>query len=282
MAIQKKVFERVLNMAQMHNIGVLHRSPDMLWTCKWNEGGAESSICYQIQKNAEDKSAAMRLRYRVLGLHTNEPDLMDYTVPIKVSLSYKRKIWYWFVCPLIINGKPCAKRVRNLYFLPSSNYFGCKSCRDLMIRSLPPAEQFLFRQTQFLNLEEQRRQAPHVNPELQMGWRPAGSRELCQSCGCLSEGEFCCHCGATLDQRKSETFYDLLGIRPNTPEEEIQAAFKNRIKEYHPDRVAHLGKKLQMLAEREIKQINIAYDVLKDPDRRIAYLREIESREIRS
>lgn len=282
--LQKKVFERVLSMAQMHNIGVLHHASDMLWTCRWNEQGQESSICYQIMKEGGEKSLQMRLRYSMLGRESAGREILDYSVPIKASLSFKRKVWYWFVCPLVINGKPCAKRVRNLYFLPSSNYFGCKNCRDLMIRSLPPSEQFLFRRTEYLAGEERGgdQEGSAFNPQLQLGWRPGGTRELCQECGCLSEGTYCCHCGKPIDPAQGETYFDLLNVKRDAGDEEIQAAFKLRIKEYHPDRVAHLGRKLRALAEKEIKQINLAYEVLKAAERRNAYLREIEAREIRT
>lgn len=279
MAIQRKIFERVLNMAQMHNIGVLHRGSSMVWTCRWNEAGKESSICYQIIKNAYDKSLKLRLRYKVLENDKDEEGIIqDFIVPIRVSLSYKRKVWYWFVCPLTVNGKQCGRRVRNLYFLPSSNYFGCKHCRDMMVRSLPVKDQFIFRQTRFLTMEDMAReqQAEETLPELQLGWRPSVTRRMCPHCGCLSEGMYCCHCAQPFDQSEIEDHFQVLGLADvKADPEAIHSAFKNRQKQYHPDRVAHLGDKIQVVAEREIKRINQAYEVLKDPEKRAAYVREL-------
>jgi hypothetical protein len=275
--IQKKVFERVLNMAQMHNIGVLHRGTNMIWTCRWNEAGRESGICYQLLKSAVDQSLDLRLRYKIV--EPNGPgSFVDYTIPLKVSLSYKRKIWYWFVCPLTINGKPCARRVRNLYFLPSSDYFGCKHCRDMVTRSLPVQEQFVYRQTQIPTLEESR--SAHgrtADPELRLGWRPPVARQLCLECGCQSEGAICCHCGARLGEEADENFFEMLGVNLGASEDDIHVAFKTRLKEYHPDRVAHLGQKIRDVAEREIKQINLAYETLRDAEKRDAHRREIEA-----
>lgn len=283
MSIQKKVFERVLNMAQMHNIGVLHRGGNMVWTCRWNEAGRESSICYQLVKNVEDKSVKLRLRYKVLADKHQAPSFLDYTVPIKVSLSYKRKVWYWFVCPLIINGKTCGRRVRNLYFLPNSDYFGCKYCRDMMLRSLPVKEQFLFRHTQLATAEEIRSaQGKGIAPELKLGWRPSVTRKMCRECGCLSEGRYCSHCAQPLSEYLEEDFYGIMGLEWSASPEEIHQAFKMRLKEYHPDRVAHLGKKIRNLAEREIKQINLAYETLKHPEKRESYLRELKVNRPRS
>ena len=42
--------------------------------------------------------------------------------------------------------------------------------------------------------------------------------------------------------------------------QDIKNAYGKRIKEYHPDRVANLGKKLQELAQNESREIIEAYD----------------------
>lgn len=42
----------------------------------------------------------------------------------------------------------------------------------------------------------------------------------------------------------------------------IKDAYRDRIREYHPDKVAHLGLELRELAETKSKQINAAYEVL--------------------
>ncbi|HUT24660.1 MAG TPA: J domain-containing protein [Sumerlaeia bacterium] len=271
MAIQRKIFERVLNMTQMHNVGVLHRGSDMLWTCRWNEGGRESSICYQVIKGPYDGALKLRLRYRVLRDGAGDEQLLDYTVPIKTSVSYKRKTWYWFACPLIINGSPCKRRVRSLYFLPGSEYFGCKNCRDLMIRSLLPSSGVVFRQTESVCPGSHGDESGDFIPELRLGWRPSTSRRICRQCGCLTEGIHCCNCAVSLNGDK-ENLFELLGIGVRATPDEMRSAFISRLKEYHPDRVAHLGQKLKDLAEQEVKRITRAYRILADPERREAYL----------
>ena len=52
---------------------------------------------------------------------------------------------------------------------------------------------------------------------------------------------------------------ETLGLEGEATPEAIRAAFKARIREYHPDRVARLGVKLVVLAEEETKRINEAY-----------------------
>ena len=53
--------------------------------------------------------------------------------------------------------------------------------------------------------------------------------------------------------------YEILGIAPSASGEEIQAAYRARMSEYHPDKVAHLGEELQQLAHRKALEIQRAY-----------------------
>ena len=58
----------------------------------------------------------------------------------------------------------------------------------------------------------------------------------------------------------SDEWEDVLGVTADAPIEEIKAAWKTRMKEYHPDRVQTLGPKLRELAESESKRLNDAYE----------------------
>jgi len=55
----------------------------------------------------------------------------------------------------------------------------------------------------------------------------------------------------------------VLGIDSSASREEIQAAYKARMQEYHPDKVAHLGEELQKLAHRKAVEIQRAYEQLR-------------------
>ncbi len=56
--------------------------------------------------------------------------------------------------------------------------------------------------------------------------------------------------------------YDILGVSPNASKEEIQAAYRTAVKQYHPDRVAHLGKELQDLANKKFIEIKKARNAM--------------------
>jgi len=57
----------------------------------------------------------------------------------------------------------------------------------------------------------------------------------------------------------SQAWYVVLGVARTSSMEEIQAAYKSLIRQYHPDKVASLGEELRSLAEQKSKAINAAY-----------------------
>jgi DnaJ like chaperone protein len=56
------------------------------------------------------------------------------------------------------------------------------------------------------------------------------------------------------------TWAATLGVAEAATREQIIAAYKQLISEYHPDKVARMGSEIRELAERKSKEINAAYD----------------------
>jgi hypothetical protein len=54
----------------------------------------------------------------------------------------------------------------------------------------------------------------------------------------------------------------VLGVGLNCTYEELKAAYRRKLKKYHPDRVADMGVEIQSLAETKTKEINSAYEQL--------------------
>lgn len=65
---------------------------------------------------------------------------------------------------------------------------------------------------------------------------------------------------------KYRDYYEVLGVSKNASEDEIKKAYRKLAKKYHPD--THPGDKA---AEEKFKEINEAYEVLGDPEKRKKY-----------
>lgn len=63
---------------------------------------------------------------------------------------------------------------------------------------------------------------------------------------------------------KNEEYYrNILGLGSNFTVEDIKRRYRELVAKYHPDKVNHLGEKLKETAEREMKEINKAYEYFK-------------------
>jgi DnaJ-domain-containing protein 1 len=59
------------------------------------------------------------------------------------------------------------------------------------------------------------------------------------------------------------SWYRILEVSESATFSEITIQYKRKIREYHPDKVASLGKELKELAEYKSKEINSAYEYAK-------------------
>jgi hypothetical protein len=54
-----------------------------------------------------------------------------------------------------------------------------------------------------------------------------------------------------------------LGVASSASDEAVEAAYRRRMSEYHPDRVATAAPEIRELAERRARELNQAYDEIK-------------------
>ncbi len=68
-----------------------------------------------------------------------------------------------------------------------------------------------------------------------------------------------------------KSYYDILGVPKTATADELKSAYRRLAKQYHPDMYAGKSDAEKKNAEEKFKEINHAYDVLSDPQKKAAY-----------
>lgn len=106
----------------------------------WSRNGTKTgSIGFVISTLESDES--IRFQYTYTDRHTNEKAELDYKAPLTSTACHFGSRRWWFICPLVVNGKACNRRVGVLY-LASSKYFGCRHCHNLTYESCKESHKF--------------------------------------------------------------------------------------------------------------------------------------------
>ncbi len=94
----------------------------------WERGGKrESSIGYTL--TVGEKDGTFRVQYRF----AESKESLDYPVRLVTTGCHLGGVRWWFICPLVKDGRACGRRVRKLYL--SGKYFGCRHCHGLAYSS---------------------------------------------------------------------------------------------------------------------------------------------------
>lgn len=112
--------------------------------CGFKSGGIEwrtatgeviSSIGIQAWVDESNPGRGhLRLFYTQTNNITEEKTDLDYKVELDITACNFGGVRYWFICPLVVDGKPCGRRVSKLYLPPGGTYFGCRHCYNLTYR----------------------------------------------------------------------------------------------------------------------------------------------------
>ena len=62
--------------------------------------------------------------------------------------------------------------------------------------------------------------------------------------------------------------YATLGVSASASDEEIEQAYRRKMSEYHPDRVANAADEIRALAETRAREINAAYETIQQQRRK--------------
>jgi hypothetical protein len=103
------------------------------WAWTYPSGG-RFVVNYEV--NTTDLSSpCVRLWYTWVWTSIQQQDSEDYSVRLTTTRPRFGGLRWWFICPLVINGRACNRRVGKLYLPPQGRYFGCRHCHDLTYTS---------------------------------------------------------------------------------------------------------------------------------------------------
>lgn len=68
-----------------------------------------------------------------------------------------------------------------------------------------------------------------------------------------------------------EDYYEILGVSPDASPDEVKQAYRYKVNILHPDRLTGAPERIRRQAEEDLKKVNRAYSILRDPAKRREY-----------
>lgn len=115
--------------------GILKANHSYFGSRRWDyPTGQHFSVSYEV--NTLDSTASyLRLYYTWIWTSTQKQESADYRVRLVTTRPQFGGLRWWFICPRVVNGRPCGRRVGKLYLPPEARHFGCRHCHKLTYRS---------------------------------------------------------------------------------------------------------------------------------------------------
>lgn len=126
-----------LSVFKLHQWGYLcgFQTGTMQWKNSFGEVTSSISIMVSVSREGFGEDH-VRLSYSQTDRFTGEKKKdLDYKIELVTTPCHFGGVKYWFVCPLVANGRYCGRRVAKLYLPGGQTYFGCRYCYNLTYRS---------------------------------------------------------------------------------------------------------------------------------------------------
>ena len=126
---------RSIDILDLQRNKVFSRGTGMIWTSSWSRNGeVVASVSYRVE-GEEGEATGLRFMYTITDNDTGEKQDYNYIIPVvSTPCTFGGKRW-WYICPLVVNDRPCHRRCRILYLPSGSKYFGCRECHQLTYES---------------------------------------------------------------------------------------------------------------------------------------------------
>jgi hypothetical protein len=129
-----------LDASRLMREGILASDVRLSGSWRWYNAATNettSSIAFEVCTLGES-APWLRLFYTFKA----EQKSADYRVSLTTTRPRFGGLRWWFICPLIVNGRPCGQRVGKLYLPPGGRYFGCRRCHSLTYTSCQESHKY--------------------------------------------------------------------------------------------------------------------------------------------
>jgi len=99
-------------------------------TINWSSVDEWGKTVHDASIGTEATPRGIALRYTTTDYDGNRTEL-DYDVLVKWARCHFGGKRPYFICPGVVNGVTCMRRVAKLYKPPAGHYFLCRHCHDL-------------------------------------------------------------------------------------------------------------------------------------------------------
>ena len=120
----------MVDVKSLRQAGVFEKDVGNHWSNTWTIGDSFKASASYWLKNI-DGQLFLWFDYTITEWASGEKKDMNYPVRLTTTKCNFGGIRYWFICPLVVNGRSCNRRVGALYLPPNGEYFGCRHCYDL-------------------------------------------------------------------------------------------------------------------------------------------------------
>jgi len=114
----------------------VHHTGSWAW---WNSRTGEKTASIDYEVNTLDLNAPwIALRYTLI----KSGEKVDYRLWLSTTPLPREGVRWWFICPLVVGGQACGRRVGKLYLSPGGKYFGCRHCYNLTYTSCQESHKY--------------------------------------------------------------------------------------------------------------------------------------------
>jgi hypothetical protein len=104
-------------------------------TVRWTRHEREIASIGFTTRPSMDAGLTLVLNYRITRSGEGAFEDIEMPVALETTRPHLGGIRWWARCALVVNNRPCQRRVAILYLPPGGRYFGCRHCYRLTYRS---------------------------------------------------------------------------------------------------------------------------------------------------